>query len=84
VAMVVWPDGRELAVDGVCEGTITEVERGERGFGYDSVFVPTDGDGRTFAEMTEAEKSAVSHRGRALRGLLARLDVADVSDDTGA
>jgi XTP/dITP diphosphohydrolase len=83
VAMVVWPDGRELAVDGVCEGTITDVERGDRGFGYDSVFVPTDGDGRTFAEMTEAEKSAVSHRGRALRGLLARLDVADVSDDTG-
>ena len=42
---------------------------------------PTDGDGRSFAEMTEAEKSAVSHRGRAFRGLLARLDV--VSDDDG-
>ena len=80
VAMVVWPDGRELAVDGVCEGTITEAERGERGFGYDRVFVPTDGDGRSFAEMTEAEKSAVSHRGRAFRSLLARLGV---SDDDG-
>jgi len=75
VAMVVWPDGRELAVDGVCEGTITEVERGERGFGYDPVFVPDDGDGRTFAEMTDAEKSAVSHRGRAFRGLLDQLAV---------
>jgi len=77
VAMVVWPDGRELAVDGVCEGTITEVERGERGFGYDAVFVPADGDGRSFAEMTDAEKSAVSHRGRAFRSLLARLAVND-------
>ena len=46
--MVVWPDGRELAVEGVCEGTIATTELGDRGFGYDPVFVPDDGDGRSF------------------------------------
>ncbi len=70
VAMVVWPDGREVAVEGVCDGTIAPSERGARGFGYDAVFVPDDGDGRTFAEMTEDEKHAMSHRGRAFRALL--------------
>lgn len=73
VAMVVWPDGQELAVDGVCDGTIATAERGARGFGYDAVFVPDDGDGRTFAEMTDADKHALSHRGRAFRALLAQL-----------
>ncbi len=73
VAMVVWPDGSELAAEGICDGTIAPAERGERGFGYDAVFVPDDGDGRTFAEMTEEEKHAVSHRGRAFTALVARL-----------
>lgn len=71
--VVRWPDGTEVVVNGVCPGTITTAERGERGFGYDSVFVPDDGDGRTFAEMTDADKHAVSHRGRALRLLFAEL-----------
>ena len=52
--------------DGVCEGTLTHDERGDGGFGYDSLFVPADGDGRTFAQMSAAEKNALSHRGRAL------------------
>jgi XTP/dITP diphosphohydrolase len=73
VALVRWPDGAELAVDGVCPGTISDAERGARGFGYDAVFVPDEGDGRTFAEMSDAEKNAVSHRGRAFRNLLAAL-----------
>jgi XTP/dITP diphosphohydrolase len=73
VAMVVWPDGRELAADGVCEGTIATAERGARGFGYDALFVPDDGDGRTFAEMGDEAKHAVSHRGRAFRSLLTAL-----------
>lgn len=68
--VVRWPDGTEIAVDGVCEGSITRREQGERGFGYDAVFVPADGDGRTFAEMTDDEKHAISHRGRAFRNLL--------------
>jgi XTP/dITP diphosphohydrolase len=73
VALMRYPDGSEVAVEGVCAGTISDVERGARGFGYDAVFVPDECDGRTFAEMTEAEKNAVSHRGRAFRNLLAAL-----------
>ena len=63
-------------VGGECVGTIAESERGDSGFGYDSLFIPADGDGRTFAEMTGPEKDAVSHRGRALAQipeLLARI-----------
>ncbi len=73
VVLVAWPDGDELVVEGVCDGAITTVERGDRGFGYDAVFAPAGGDGRTFAEMTLAEKQAVSHRARALRALLTEL-----------
>ena len=47
--------------------------RGDGGFGYDPVFVPAGGGGRTFAEMAPTEKQRVSHRGRALRALAARL-----------
>ena len=71
--LVRWPDGREMSVDGMCPGTISEQARGERGFGYDAVFVPDEGDGRSFAEMSDAEKHAISHRGRAFRNLLAAL-----------
>jgi XTP/dITP diphosphohydrolase len=73
VAMVVRPDGSETVVEGVCEGLIAPVERGARGFGYDAVFIPVDGDGRTFAEMSDAEKNAISHRGRAFVALAAAL-----------
>ena len=73
VAMVEWPDGRELAVEGVCEGSISVDERGSGGWGYDSLFVPADGDGRTFAEMTEGDKHAMSSRGRAFRALVEAL-----------
>ena len=72
VAMVRWPDGREVVAEGVCDGLIAVEASGARGFGYDPVFVPADGDGRTFAEMTADEKHAISHRGRAFRALLAR------------
>jgi XTP/dITP diphosphohydrolase len=70
VVMVVRPDGSELAVEGVCEGVIATEERGERGFGFDPLFVPTDGDGRTFSEMSEDEKNQLSHRGRAFTALV--------------
>jgi XTP/dITP diphosphohydrolase len=73
VALVRWPDGQERAVEGVVEGWIAEGPRGEGGFGYDPVFVPVEGDGRTFAEMSPAEKHHLSHRGRALRALAERL-----------
>jgi XTP/dITP diphosphohydrolase len=73
VVVVLWPDGREIAVEGVCEGTIATVERGDAGFGYDSIFIPREGDGATFAEMSASSKHAISHRGRAFRALLAEL-----------
>ena len=75
VAMVCWPDGRELSVDGVCRGTIADDECGDAGFGYDAIFLPDEGDGRSFAQMSPPEKQAISHRGRAFRALLAALDV---------
>lgn len=69
VALVRWPDGRELAVVGAVEGHISTEARGESGFGYDPVFVPDGCGGRTFAEMSAGEKHAISHRGRAFRAL---------------
>ena len=69
VALVCFPDGREVAAEGTVDGMITTEARGDEGFGYDPVFVPDEGDGRTFAEMTLSEKQAVSHRGRAFRAL---------------
>lgn len=68
--VVCYPDGSELVVYGECRGTITMFEQGARGFGYDAVFAPDDADGRTFGEMTDDEKNARSHRGRAFRSLL--------------
>jgi XTP/dITP diphosphohydrolase len=73
VALARFPDGREVVAEGTVAGSIAGRPRGTNGFGYDPVFVPDDGDGRTFAEMTRAEKEAVSHRGRAFRALLDRL-----------
>lgn len=75
VALVRWPGGRELSAEGTVPGRIAGEIRGERGFGYDPVFIPDEGDGRTFAEMTAEEKHALSHRGRAFRALAAALDL---------
>jgi len=69
------PDGREIVAEGTVDGHIAVAARGDSGFGYDSVFVPDGGDGRTFAEMTTAEKGAISHRRRALRSLADPLTV---------
>ncbi|MGP0029160.1 MAG: non-canonical purine NTP pyrophosphatase, partial [Acidimicrobiales bacterium] len=73
VALVAFPDGGEVWAEGAVEGTIAERARGDGGFGYDPVFVPHDGDGRTFAQMGPAEKHAISHRGRAFRSLATAL-----------
>ncbi|HMQ27471.1 MAG TPA: RdgB/HAM1 family non-canonical purine NTP pyrophosphatase [Acidimicrobiales bacterium] len=69
VALCRFPDGTEVVAEGAVDGTIAGEARGSEGFGYDPVFVPDEGDGRTFAEMTPEEKHAVSHRGRAFRAL---------------
>ena len=69
VAVASFPDGRELAAIGRAAGTIASERRGTGGFGYDSVFIADAGDGRTFAELSPAEKHACSHRGEAFRTL---------------
>ena len=69
VALLRFVDGREIVAHGVCEGVIAMKEVGDRGFGYDALFIPADGDGRTFAQMTIEEKHELSHRGRAFRAL---------------
>lgn len=76
VALVRWPDGREVRADGTVEGHVAAAPAGTGRFGYDPVFVPDEGDGRTFAAMAAEEKHAISHRGRAFRALAARLRAA--------
>ena len=73
VVLIVWPDGNETIAHGVVEGRITENPIGELGFGYDAVFCPNEGRGKTFGEMTNSEKNLISHRGRALRSLSEKL-----------
>jgi XTP/dITP diphosphohydrolase len=64
----VEPGHEPRSVEGTCEGVMAPAPRGEGGFGYDPVFVPADGDGqRTMAELSDAEKDHISHRGRAVR-----------------
>lgn len=67
---IAWPDGRAQVFEGRVDGAITFPPRGDRGFGYDPIFVP-EGDTRTFAEMDPAEKHATSHRTRAFEKLVA-------------
>jgi XTP/dITP diphosphohydrolase len=74
VVLLRRPDGSEVVAEGTVEGHIATEMRGDGGFGYDSLFVPDDGDGRTFAEMRADEKNAISHRGRALRRLAEMLE----------
>jgi XTP/dITP diphosphohydrolase len=73
VALAAFPDGTEVWAEGVVDGTIAPEPRGKAGFGYDPVFLPAEGGGRTFAEMPSEEKHTISHRGRAFRALAAAL-----------
>jgi XTP/dITP diphosphohydrolase len=77
--VIVWVrsvgDQSPLIAHGTWEGSIAQAPRGQRGFGYDPVFVPA-GERRTAAELSDAEKNAVSHRAQALRGLVAMLQQA--------
>lgn len=90
VVVLRLPDGTEHLGEGRVAGRIGREEVGDGGFGYDSLFIPaegvptdgvpsgsspTDGDGRTFAQMSAAEKNAISHRARALADLLRQPEV---------
>ena len=67
-AALVLPDGSSHTVEGRMEGTLVREPRGTNGFGYDPIFVPS-GSVLTSAEMSPADKDAISHRGKAFRGL---------------
>jgi XTP/dITP diphosphohydrolase len=73
-AMAVVGPMIETTVEGCCEGRIGLALRGEGGFGYDPLFLPDEAPGRTMAQLPEAEKNAISHRGRAFRQLPAILE----------
>lgn len=76
VALVAFPDGREIWAEGTVNGVIALQPLGHGGFGYDPVFAPDGFGGRTFAQMSAAEKHGISHRGRAFRALAELLTAA--------
>jgi XTP/dITP diphosphohydrolase len=79
IALVDPETGEERTFEGRCTGTMAPQPRGSGGFGYDPIFIPDDrDDGRTMAQLTQAEKDAISHRGRAARALLEHLQRAGV------
>jgi len=70
--------GTERVFEGRCSGRLAAAPRGERGFGYDPAFLPDDGPaGLTMAELSDAQKDAISHRGRAARAMLEWLEEVD-------
>lgn len=73
VITMIWPDGSRLVARGECEGKIITEARGDKGFGYDPIFIP-DGHDETFAEMAPDAKNRISHRARALEELEKMLD----------
>ena len=71
VVALAAPDGTILVTaEGSCRGALGDAPRGEGGFGYDPLFLPEGAPGKTMAELTPAEKDAISHRGEALRRLV--------------
>jgi XTP/dITP diphosphohydrolase len=72
VLALAWPDGASESFEGEARGRVVWPPRGEKGFGYDSMFVPT-GEDRTFGEMSHEEKLPLTHRARAFEKLLAAL-----------
>ena len=69
---LVYPDGTHISAEGYMYGKITDNPRGDRGFGYDPIFI-ADGEERTVAEITDEEKNAISHRANALKLLLEKI-----------
>ena len=74
IAALAWPGGDELHADGSCEGELITKRSGERGFGYDPIFVPNGWD-LTMADLSDQQKDRISHRGRAFRALRELLPV---------
>ena len=71
VISLIWGE-KEYLFEGICEGEILEIRKGDKGFGYDPVFVPA-GSNRSFAEMTMEEKNKFSHRKKAVDKMISFL-----------
>ena len=71
--IVFMVEGVHITVEGICEGRIAEKEVGTAGFGYDSIFIPDAGNGKTFAELNREEKNRISHRTLAVAELVKQL-----------
>jgi XTP/dITP diphosphohydrolase len=71
VLCLAFPDGLYVTSRGLVFGSVPLAETGQNGFGYDAVFAPTEGGGSTFAQMPQDEKNNLSHRGRAMRAMMA-------------
>ena len=65
-------NGKETLIEGICQGEIATGRSGQEGFGYDPIFIP-EGHNLSFADMSAAEKHAISHRGRAVRSMIEHL-----------
>ena len=77
-AVLIFPDKTVVAAEGRCSGRIIDSCRGQNGFGYDPIFLP-DGFEKTMAELSEDEKIAISHRGKAFRKLIGAADLHRIS-----
>ena len=68
--MAILSDGSKFwKSKGVCRGSISDEIKGQKGFGYDPIFIPSEGDGRTFGELGAEVKNQISHRKKAMQGL---------------
>ena len=76
VAVAILSGGEQLIATGTVEGVITREPEGSNGFGYDPVFIPLEANGKTFAQLSSAEKAAMSHRGRAFQALATQVQQA--------
>ena len=69
----IFENGEKIEVQGICNGKITKEIRGDRGFGFDPIFIPNGYD-KTFSEIGKEEKNKISHRARAIKELIKRLE----------
>ena len=75
---LVFPNGKEIITEGMCEGIITDEPRGDGGFGYDPVFFIPEMN-KTFAELSSREKNRISHRAHAVKALIKRINAQEIS-----
>jgi XTP/dITP diphosphohydrolase len=67
---IIYSNGEIQKSTGICRGRLSREELGDNGFGYDPIFIPEQGNGNTFSQMSNIDKSTISHRTYSLIGLL--------------